>query len=140
MIPTAITADRKKPMFVAICLLLVAALAIYICEIVRAAAIHLHEKSNATPHPLARRARPASRVRRLQGEDVASVGWYGFMAPAATPDPIVERMQSEIGQALSDTNIKQKLAVQGLDVHYLPGEAFGKFIDSESDKWGKIIR
>jgi hypothetical protein len=127
-------------MFVAICLLLVASLAIYICEIVRAAAIRLREKSNATPHPLAWRARPASRVRRLQLEDVTSVGWYGFMAPAATPDPIVERMQSEIGQALSDTNIKQKLAVQGLDAHYLPGEGFGKFIDSESEKWGRIIR
>ena len=31
-------------------------------------------------------------------------------------------------------------AVQGLDAHYLPGEGFGKFTDSESDKWGRIIR
>ena len=83
---------------------------------------------------------PDAKTLREQGQDVTSVGWYGFMAPSATPDPIIERMQSEIDQALSDTDIKQKLAVQGLDVHYLPGEAFGKFIDSESDKWGRIIR
>jgi tripartite-type tricarboxylate transporter receptor subunit TctC len=83
---------------------------------------------------------PEAATLREQGEDVTSVGWYGFMAPAATPDPIVDRMQSEVSQALSDTNIKQKLAVQGLDVHYLPGPEFGKFIDSESEKWGKIIR
>ena len=62
------------------------------------------------------------------------------MAPAATPDPIVSQMQSEIRQALSDPAIKERLAVQGLDVHYLPGPEFGKFIDSESEKWGKIIR
>ena len=83
---------------------------------------------------------PEAATLREQGEDVVAVGWYGFMAPAATPDPIVDQMQSEIGQALSDTTVKQKLAVQGLDVHYLPGPEFGKFIDSETEKWSKIIR
>jgi tripartite-type tricarboxylate transporter receptor subunit TctC len=83
---------------------------------------------------------PQAATLREQGENVVAVGWYGFMAPAATPDPIVDQMQSEISQALSDTAIKQKLAVQGLDVHYLPGPEFGKFIDSESEKWSKIIR
>jgi tripartite-type tricarboxylate transporter receptor subunit TctC len=85
-------------------------------------------------------AYPEAATLREQGEDVVAVGWYGFMAPAATPDPIVDRMQSEIGQALSDTTVKQKLAVQGLDAHYLPGPEFGKFIDDESEKWGKVVR
>ncbi len=75
-----------------------------------------------------------------QGEDVVAVGWYGFMAPAAVPDSIVEEMQTEISQALSDATIKQKLAVQGLDVHYLPGPEFGQFIDSETGKWSRIVR
>jgi tripartite-type tricarboxylate transporter receptor subunit TctC len=83
---------------------------------------------------------PEAATLREQGEDVVAVGWYGFMAPAATPDPIVERMQSEIGQALSDAAVKQKLAVQGLDVHYLAGPEFGKFIDNETEKWGRIVR
>jgi len=83
---------------------------------------------------------PEAATLREQGEDVVAVGWYGFMAPAATPDPIVEQMQSEIGQAVSDATVKQKLAVQGLDVHYLAGPEFGKFIDSETGKWSRIIR
>jgi tripartite-type tricarboxylate transporter receptor subunit TctC len=83
---------------------------------------------------------PEAQTLREQGADVTAVGWYGFMAPAATPDPIVERMQSEIAQALSDATIRQKLAVQGLDVHYLPGPEFGKFIDSETEKWSRIVR
>ena len=53
---------------------------------------------------------------------------------------IIDQMRSEIRQALSDATARQKLAVQGLDVHYLPGPEFGKFIDSETGKWSKIIR
>jgi tripartite-type tricarboxylate transporter receptor subunit TctC len=83
---------------------------------------------------------PEAATLREQGEDVVAVGWYGFMAPAATPDPIIDRMQSEVGQALADPTVKQKLAVQGLDVHYLPSAEFGKFIDNETGKWGKIIQ
>jgi tripartite-type tricarboxylate transporter receptor subunit TctC len=83
---------------------------------------------------------PEAATLREQGQDVVAVGWYGFMAPAATPDPIVDRMQSEIERALLDATLKQKLIVQGLDVHYLPGAEFGKFVDSESEKWSKIIR
>src|SRR3984885_1412898 len=83
---------------------------------------------------------PEAATLREQGQDVVAVGWYGFMAPAATPDAIIDQMQSEIAQALSDATIKQKLAVQGLDVHYLAAAAFGKFIDQESERWSKIIR
>jgi tripartite-type tricarboxylate transporter receptor subunit TctC len=49
-------------------------------------------------------------------------------------------MQAEAEHALANPEIKQKLAIQGLDVHYLPGPQFGKFIDSESAKWSKVIR
>jgi tripartite-type tricarboxylate transporter receptor subunit TctC len=83
---------------------------------------------------------PEAATLREQGQDVVSVGWYGFMAPAATPDPIVDKMQSEISQALADPSVKQKLVVQGLDVHYLPGPEFGTFIENETQKWGRIIR
>jgi tripartite-type tricarboxylate transporter receptor subunit TctC len=85
-------------------------------------------------------AYPEAATLREQGQDVVAAGWYGFMAPAATPDPIIDKMQSEISSALSDAAVKQKLVVQGLDAHYLPGPEFGKFIDNETQKWGKIIR
>ena len=83
---------------------------------------------------------PDAPTLREQGQDVTAVAWFGFLAPKATPDPIVDKMQTEIEHALSDENVQQKLSVQGLDVHYLPGLEFGKFIDGESEKWGKIIR
>jgi tripartite-type tricarboxylate transporter receptor subunit TctC len=85
-------------------------------------------------------AYPEAATLREQGQDVVAAAWYGFMAPAATPDPIVDRLQAEIDQALSDAAIRQKLVVQGLDAHYLPGPEFGKFIDSETEKWSKVVR
>jgi tripartite-type tricarboxylate transporter receptor subunit TctC len=41
---------------------------------------------------------------------------------------------------MSDTVVRQKLIVQGLDVHYLPGPEFRKFIDDETEKWSRIVR
>jgi tripartite-type tricarboxylate transporter receptor subunit TctC len=83
---------------------------------------------------------PDAPTLREQGQDVVAEAWFGFLAPAATPDPIIDKMQAEVGHALSDGDVRQKLSLQGLDVHYLPGPEFGKFVQGETDKWGKIIR
>jgi tripartite-type tricarboxylate transporter receptor subunit TctC len=85
-------------------------------------------------------AYPNAATLREQGTDVIAAAWFGFMAPAATPDPILNQMQTQIRQALSDATIQQKLVVQGMDAHYLPGPEFGKFVDGETEKWSKIIR
>jgi tripartite-type tricarboxylate transporter receptor subunit TctC len=84
---------------------------------------------------------PEAMTLREQGlANVVASGWYGFMAPAATPKPIVERLQAEVIRALADPEVKQKLVVQGLEAK--PGTAaeFGKFIDDETRKWGEVIR
>lgn len=84
---------------------------------------------------------PDAPTLREQGlPNVVASGWYGFMAPAAVPRPIVERLQEEIVRVLDDPDVKQKLQVQGLEAR--PGTAteFGRFIDDETGKWGKLIR
>ena len=72
--------------------------------------------------------------------NVIAAGWYGFMAPAATPPAITGRMQEEIGRALADPEVKQKLLVQGLEAHGGTAAEFGKFIDDETRKWSEVIR
>ena len=71
---------------------------------------------------------------------MVAAGWYGMMAPAATPRPIVERLQAEIMRALENPEVKQKLLVQGLEVHGGTAAEFGKFIDDETARWGEVIR
>ena len=84
---------------------------------------------------------PEASTLREQGlSSVVASGWYGFMAPAATPGAIVDRLQAEAMRALADPEVKQKLLVQGLEAR--PGTAaeFGKFIDDETRKWSEVIR
>ncbi|NOJ49875.1 Bug family tripartite tricarboxylate transporter substrate binding protein [Bradyrhizobium archetypum] len=84
---------------------------------------------------------PDAPTLREQGfPNVVASGWFGFMAPSATPEPIVGRMQEEIIRALADPEVKQKLLAQGLEAR--PGTAadFGKFVNDETRKWGELIR
>jgi len=78
---------------------------------------------------------------REQGyPDVVAAGWYGFMAPSATPQPIVDRLESELGGILGQAEIQQKLFAQGLDVRVDTAEAFGHFVADETSKWSAVIR
>jgi tripartite-type tricarboxylate transporter receptor subunit TctC len=84
---------------------------------------------------------PAAPTLREQGfPNVVAAGWFGFMAPSATPQPIVARMQQEIGRALADPEVKQKLLAQGLEAHGRTAAEFGQFIDDETRKWSEVIR
>ncbi|MGP9814352.1 Bug family tripartite tricarboxylate transporter substrate binding protein [Rhodopseudomonas sp. NSM] len=70
---------------------------------------------------------------------IVAAGWYGFMAPAATPAPIVAKLESTVLRALQDPTVKQKLLAQGLEAHGRSGADFAAFIDSETSKWSKVI-
>lgn len=84
---------------------------------------------------------PDAPTLREQGlANVVASGWYGFMAPAATPQPIVEKLQAEVIRALADPEVKQKLAAQGLEANGGTAAEFSKFIDDETRKWGEVIR
>ena len=84
---------------------------------------------------------PDAPTLREQGlANVVAAGWFGFMAPAATPRAIVDRLQDEITRALADPEVKQKLLVQGLEARGGTAAEFGKFIDDETRKWGEVIR
>ena len=84
---------------------------------------------------------PDAPTLREQGlASIVASGWYGFMAPAAVPRPIVERLQEEIVRVLDDPEVKQKLQVQGLEARPGTAAVFGQFIDEETSKWGKLIR
>lgn len=84
---------------------------------------------------------PQALTLREQGlPNVVASGWYGFMAPAGVPAPIVGRLDTEINRALADAAIKKRLLTQGIEPH--PGSAadFGRFIDAEMRKWSDVIQ
>jgi tripartite-type tricarboxylate transporter receptor subunit TctC len=67
-------------------------------------------------------------------------GWYGIGAPKNTPPEIVDRLNKEINTALADPKMKARLADLGAVPMSMTPAEFGKFIASETDKWGKVIR
>ena len=66
--------------------------------------------------------------------------WNGFLVPAKTPRPIIDRLNKEIAGALSQPDIKEFLFKQGLDAAPGTPEAFGSYIKSEMTKWAKVIQ
>ena len=74
----------------------------------------------------------------LTGYD--STGWFGVVAPAGTPQPIVNRLNAEITAALNDEQIKASM--RNLGVEPAPGkpEEFDAYIRSETQKWSKVIK
>jgi tripartite-type tricarboxylate transporter receptor subunit TctC len=66
--------------------------------------------------------------------------WYGMVAPAGTPRPIVERLNAELVKILDLPEIRRSLADQGADVAGGSPEAFGTFMREESERWGAVVQ
>jgi tripartite-type tricarboxylate transporter receptor subunit TctC len=70
------------------------------------------------------------------GYDFSS--WFGILAPAGTPKPIIDRLHAEVVKALADPGVQERLA--DYEIFGSTPEEFGLLIKSEIDKTGKIIR
>jgi tripartite-type tricarboxylate transporter receptor subunit TctC len=66
--------------------------------------------------------------------------WYGFMMPLKTPQPIIARLNKEIGAILVLPEVKDYLFRQGLDVAPGTPQAFAEYIKSETVKWEKVVK
>lgn len=69
-----------------------------------------------------------------------AAGWQGFCAPAKTPIDVIGRLNSEINAILADHAARARLAELGGQTFAGSPADFGRFIASETDKWGKVVR
>jgi tripartite-type tricarboxylate transporter receptor subunit TctC len=67
-------------------------------------------------------------------------GWYGLLAPAATPKPVIARLNAEAVKALRAPDVVEKLSGQGAEPVGSTPEEFAAFIRSEIDKWAKLVK
>ena len=77
---------------------------------------------------------------REQGIDLVSVQWYGMLAPAGTPRPIVDRLVGELHKAVNSPDLKDKLASSGIDTVSNTPEQFAELISSETVRYAKVIK
>ena len=67
-------------------------------------------------------------------------GWYGLLAPAATPKPVLTRLNTEAVKALRSPDVVGKLSSQGAEPIGNTPEEFTAFVRSEIDKWAKLVK
>ena len=66
--------------------------------------------------------------------------WYGVVAPAAVPKPIITRLQLASAQVLRDPELLNKLRNAGYDVEPSIGDEFGAELRADIDRWVRVIR
>jgi tripartite-type tricarboxylate transporter receptor subunit TctC len=66
--------------------------------------------------------------------------WYGVLAPAATPRPIIEKLSTEFGKILATQDSKEKLLAQGMEAFYSPSEQFGALMKADLARYGRVIK
>lgn len=66
--------------------------------------------------------------------------WYGIVAPARTPKPIVERLNSEIGRIIDTRVHRERMFASDFEPMPMTATEFGAFIRAETEKWGKVVK
>ena len=69
-----------------------------------------------------------------------SVSWYGILATAGTPKPIVERLNNEIRKIVASTEVRDALANQGAEPVTDTPEEFAAIVLADVAKWAKIVK
>ena len=69
-----------------------------------------------------------------------SGGWFGYVAPAATPREIILRLNEEINRAMRSPEVSEKLVSAGLLVVTEPPEFFADLLKSDFAKYGKLVK
>ena len=66
--------------------------------------------------------------------------WYGLLAPAKTPQPVIDKLYAAVGAALKAPDLKAQFAQQGAEVVASKPDEFGPFIFAETARWGALAR
>jgi tripartite-type tricarboxylate transporter receptor subunit TctC len=66
--------------------------------------------------------------------------WYGVLAPARVPEPVLAKLNAAFNEALRDPAVQKRLAEVDLEPAGGSGAQFGALIATETEKWGRVIR
>ena len=69
-----------------------------------------------------------------------NIGWFGLMAPAGTPQPIIDKIYRDVAKVLDTTDIRARFFVQGMAPTPLTPTAFATRIQNETARWATVVR
>ena len=70
----------------------------------------------------------------------AAVGWFGLLAPAATPRAIVAKISADANRVLAEREVREKMLGLGADPSGDTPEEFARFIREDQAKWGRLMK
>jgi tripartite-type tricarboxylate transporter receptor subunit TctC len=79
-------------------------------------------------------------VAELGWSDYETSAWYGFVVPAGTPKPIVDRIRAATIEAINTPLLKDRLDKEGATPIGMPAEEFGRMMVLEHARWGTLIK
>ena len=71
---------------------------------------------------------------------VEATAWYGVLAPAGTPKPVVVRLHGELVKVLKLPDVVQRLDALGFEMVGSTPEQFGSYMRTETTKWAKVVK
>jgi tripartite-type tricarboxylate transporter receptor subunit TctC len=74
----------------------------------------------------------------LPGFDVTV--WYAICAPAATPKPVLAKLNGDMSKALAATDLRRRFSDQGVDAGPSSTAHVSALVRSEIDRWAKVVR
>jgi tripartite-type tricarboxylate transporter receptor subunit TctC len=70
----------------------------------------------------------------------AAVGWFGLLAPAATPKPVVAQLSRDANRVLAEREVRERMQALGAEPAGNSPEEFARFIRDDQAKWTKLMR
>jgi tripartite-type tricarboxylate transporter receptor subunit TctC len=77
-------------------------------------------------------------IKGFEGFNV--IAWYGMMGPVGIPQPILDRLATDIAASVKAPDVAAKLNTMGFDVVTSSPKEFGVHINSEVAKWAKLVK
>jgi tripartite-type tricarboxylate transporter receptor subunit TctC len=74
------------------------------------------------------------------GLNYESVSWWGVVGPAGIPQPVVNKLLTDITRAMGEADVKEMLATQGADAMASTPKQFLDYVRQETELYAKIIR
>ena len=87
--------------------------------------------ASAEPLPLY----PELPTLKSAGYDISAAHWFGFVAPARTPQAVIEKLETALIAALDQPAVQSRFKELGLVLTPMRGKEFGQFLESQTKEW-----
>jgi tripartite-type tricarboxylate transporter receptor subunit TctC len=86
---------------------------------------------------------PLAQVPTFEEQGVKGIGvvfWFGILAPAGTPKPVIAKLNAALAESIDDPAVKDRFAQQSIEVVSGTSDAFGRFIETETRHWQEVVK